>query len=75
MTTIEKRDYSTVPEAIGCSNDGDPITAASKEIKRIEATAIKKYLMFFLMFSFFRDSLSFCSSKYVFQLFICTFSS
>ena len=25
MTTEEKRDYSTVPEAIGCSNDGDPI--------------------------------------------------
>ena len=25
MTTTEKRDYSTVPSAIGCSNDGDPI--------------------------------------------------
>ena len=25
MTTEEKRDYSTVPEAIGCSNDEDPI--------------------------------------------------
>jgi len=25
MTTEEKKDYSTVPEAIGCSNDGDPI--------------------------------------------------
>ena len=25
MTTDEKRDYSNVPEAIGCSNDGDPI--------------------------------------------------
>ena len=25
MTTEEKRDYSSVPEAIGCSNDGDPI--------------------------------------------------
>ena len=25
MTTEEKRDYSSVPEAIGCSNAGDPI--------------------------------------------------
>ena len=25
MTTTEKRDYSTVPSATGCSNDGDPI--------------------------------------------------